>query len=422
MERDMTEVYAPDNRGKAMVEIPPYWADPHMTEFNVSVSDCRKTDSGYTVIISEEVAKPAGGGQAGDRGKLIIEDKEVEFWDTVSHEGSPCLVTNDPVPAGTQGLLVIDMKWRESMMRNHTGEHIFVRALQNSLDGIELGTIWIDGTHGTVEVAAQGLEAKHLFRAEERVQRIISDALLVESSIIPADELDESVRAREGVASKHEKLRVVKIDGFDSSACSGIHVQNTRDLMAFKIVDYTIAEGRASIEFQTGYEALTRVSKVYNAVLQRKREYPFEMEQIGSVLDKAKSTREVHGEIVATLVSALELGPQYIMVGDATLRTEYIPGVEIGALRDLAKKAIMPNRSLLLLFTTGEQPSLGKCNVILRTHDTPEAAANYIAEIVEELGGRGGGSQDIYTGGFSSCGEPETLFQRVVERLRERLS
>ncbi len=404
-----------------MADVPLYWTDPENSEFVVSVKDCLKCESGYWAAIAERVVRPSGGGQAGDRGVLLAGEEEVEFKDTISHDGVVYLVTEAPIQQGTEAILRLDMEWRKSMMKNHTGEHLFVRALQNRVEGLELGSIWIDGKHGTVEVSSGALSPEDLFEAEADVQRIISDALTVDSSIVGAGEIDDSIRAREGVTSKHEKLRIVKIEGFDSSACSGIHVRNTKDLVAFKIIDYELTEGRATIEFLTGLDALSRMSVVYNEVLQRKREYPYEIEQIGSILDKAKSIREIHGETVRTLLETLERVTEYTTIGEYSLRSEYLPGVGVGQLRDLVKGIEMPNQSILLLFTPGEQPSIGKCNLILRTHNTPEDASWYIAKIVEELGGRGGGSQSIYTGGFAACPNPADLYERIIGRLSETL-
>ena len=52
----------------------------------------------------------------------------------------------------------------------------------------------------------------------------------------------------------------------------------------------------------------------------------------------------------------------------------------------------------------------------------PNDTAFYISDIVEDLGGRGGGSSESYTGGFTEVSDPEDLFQTIVDRVRKNWS
>jgi alanyl-tRNA synthetase len=400
---------------------PIYWTKPHQSEFSVRILKCKQDNGRYYVQISEPVVKPPGGGQAGDRGSLVADSSEVIFVDCLIDEETAVLVTEAPLAEDTSATLRIDMEWRRAMMRNHTGEHLFVRALMEASAGVELGAIWIDGKHGTAEVIGGEISTQNIFDAESRVQKAISDALDVKTRVVDARDVDESVRAREGVTSRHEKLRIVEIVGFDQSACSGIHVTNTAEIAVFKVVDFSVEEDRAHIEFMTGPAALKVVSSVYNQVLARKHGYPFEMEQVGAVLDKSKGMVESRDALIESLFEALAAGPVYHESGGVLLRTEYLPGLDAKMLRNLANRIQTPDQSILLLFTPGDM-SDKKCNLVLRTKGTPSDAPFYVSRLVSDLGGRGGGSHEVYTGGFTDVQDARALFESLVTGIRGIIS
>ncbi|MHA1741217.1 MAG: alanyl-tRNA editing protein, partial [Candidatus Thorarchaeota archaeon] len=73
-----------------------YWEDPLESEFRVTVTSCRRTERGYEITIDEHVARPEGGGQAGDRGTLEVGGAIVRFVDTVEDNGSVVLICEAP--------------------------------------------------------------------------------------------------------------------------------------------------------------------------------------------------------------------------------------------------------------------------------------------------------------------------------------
>ena len=132
------------------------------------------------------------------------------------------------------------------------------------------------GDKGTVELLGDELDLNLLATAESNVQKYILEDRPVESQIVDSKELDPETRAREGVSDQHEKLRIVSVEGIDKSACSGIHVQRTGDIGVFKILDFKHGQGTTRIEFTSHSSALESLSSIYNTVLYRKHEFPYE--------------------------------------------------------------------------------------------------------------------------------------------------
>jgi alanyl-tRNA synthetase len=393
----------------------PYWEDPYKFVFDAKIVSSSKQKDGFLIGLSEDVVRPEGGGQAGDRGVIKLATQEVPFSNTISSDDGATLVTSMTIEE-QECEIHIDKEWRLAMMRNHTGEHLFMSAMKKIDSNIELGYIWIDGMKGTVEVEGL-LNESDIFTAEELVQRWIMSEIPVNTRYVASTELDESVRARESVTEKHDQVRILQIEGVDKSACSGTHVSNTGEIHAFKILDYSTVESGLRVEFGTAEHALNVLSKIYNQVLPRKKSYPFEMHQIGPVLDKAKRTADEMEEMTEKVAQLLAEGPHIEELDAIEFRNEFLPGFEIKQMREILMSMSFDRPTAILYFAPGT-----KSNLIFWTHSLEKEASEYIGDIVASLGGRGGGSRDAYNGGFTDVEDPRKLYDELVTRLRTALS
>ena len=395
---------------------PYYWNDPHKSEFQIKIVSSFEADGHQYIEIQEPVVKPTGGGQAGDRGVIVFEGKEYPFIDTIIHDEKIVLVVKNVVPGRGNGQLKIDMEWRREMMTNHTSEHIFVGALKKRYHDAKLGRIWIDGIHGTIVLEDVNLTMEEILEVEPEVTNIIDEKIPVTTEIVKADEVDESVRAREGVTSKHKKIRLVKVGKFDTSACSGVHVTNTSEIGAFKIIDIKILDNEIYIEFVSGKKAIEILNHVYNEVLLRKYDYPFEIVQLGAIIDKSKVIQNSYDHLLEKVLQLFRQGIQKEKIGEVEFWFEYLPGLDSATIKHLLKELHLKAPSITLFFAPGR-----KTNFTLWTKGMPKNAAFYVSELVDNLGGRGGGSDEVYTGGFTEVDDPEKLFNSIVNGVRNRL-
>jgi alanyl-tRNA synthetase len=393
-----------------------YWEDPLRMQFDVTIASIVEIDGQTYIKINEPVVKPSGGGQAGDRGTIEIDGKSIEFIDTARQEGSSLLLISHALEGGKSAVLKIDIKWRMSMMRNHTAEHLFVGFLKKNHQRMDLGRIWIDGNHGTITLQGIALTNQDILEAESHVQRQIAKQLQVVTKIVSTNEVSESVRAREGVTSKHDTIRIVNVGEVDSSACSGIHVTNTGDIRAFKIIDIKTHLDETHIEFITGEIAIDKLVSLFNVALLRRHSYPLEYEQLEAVLDKAKALQESYEGALQKIIELMKNGPQKEMIGDVEFWYEYMPGFDTNSIREILRNVITQSPCIILFFAAG-----AKTNFVFWARGMPNDAAYYVHDIVASLGGRGGGSKESYTGGFADASNPLELYHEVVKSVKDIL-
>ena len=334
----------------------------------------------------------------------------------MQRDGVAVMLTEKGLTRGAKPTLVIDMDWRLSIMRNHTAEHLLAAALKERYPLLKPGAMWIDGNHGTVEMIGAKVSLQELFSAEKDVQNTIHRNVPVSTESVKASELDKSIRAREGVEAKHEMVRIVRIGDSDAAACSGTHVLRTGDIGVFKIIDYKIEEESVHVEFVTGKRAVTILYDLFNAALERRRSHPFELEQLGTVLDRGKQVSSDFAKALEKVEHLLNRGPTIEDIGGISFRHELLPGFDVNSLKRILKNITLDVPSAILYFTPGE-----KCNLVFWTNDLPHEANFYVSDAVTKLGGKGGGSKQVYTGGFSDVDNPEEVYNDLVEQVKRQL-
>jgi len=386
------------------------------SQFSVKIKSCDRQNDVYHISIDKDVIRPEGGGQAGERGTLVSNAGTIKISNTMSIDSDTILITDKPIEQGTEVTLHIDMEWRSQMMRNHTAEHLFVGQMKIINPDIELGYIWIDGDAGTVEILGESINNNQILEAERGVQLRIFENHSVNSLLLNPEEVTSKVRAREGVQKKHDKIRVVSVTGVDESACSGIHVSHTSEIGVFKIQDIRVHDTSTRIHFVTSHKAIEFLVSVFNDALRRKEMYPFEMEQLGMVLDKSKRTSDSRDELITLVERLLVENSKCETVNEITFTHHYLPGFESKELRVVLKALPKHKKSATLLFSPGR-----KSNMIFWTKGLNQAASFYVSKTVEEMGGRGGGSDDSYTGGFNDVEEPQAVYDKLVQEIRNNL-
>ncbi len=202
-------------------------------------------DAGITAVdaqgvqLDRTVFYPQGGGQAGDRGELVLGDGRVlQIADTRKGE-LPGTIVHIPA-AGQEALLAalapgqrvrarIDMARRQRHMRFHTATHLLCALVPHPVDGCSITADYarldfhmndpLDKaalTSGIARLVAEAHPVRHRWISEEELD---ANPGLVRSM---------SVQPPRGLG----RVRVLEIDGVDLQPCGGTHVANSAEVGA----------------------------------------------------------------------------------------------------------------------------------------------------------------------------------------------
>ena len=189
------------------------------------------------VQLDRTVFYPHGGGQAGDRGELVLADgRVIAIADTRKGEQPGDIVHVLANPEDRAALAVgaavrarIDVERRRAHMRFHTATHLLCALIPHPVDGCSITADYARlDFHMTDPLDKLALEAG--------LERLVAEAHPVSQRWITDAELDAnpglvrsmSVQPPRGTG----RVRLLEVQDVDLQPCGGTHVANTADIGA----------------------------------------------------------------------------------------------------------------------------------------------------------------------------------------------
>lgn len=192
------------------------------------------------VQLDRTVFYPHGGGQAGDRGELVLADgRAIPVADTRKGE-QPGAVVHVLANAGELAafavgarlLARIDVERRRAHMRFHTATHLLCALIPHPVDGCSITAEYARlDFHMTDPLDKAAIEAG--------LDRLVAEAHPVSHRWITDAELDANAGLVRSMSVQPPRgtgrVRLLEIDGVDLQPCGGTHVANTSEIGALVV-------------------------------------------------------------------------------------------------------------------------------------------------------------------------------------------
>jgi len=190
------------------------------------------------VQLDRTVFYPQGGGQAGDRGELVLADgRRLAIDDTRKGKDAPGEIVHVPAPdrdallaslkPGDAVRACIDMQRRQRHMRFHTATHLLCALVPHPVDGCSITADYARlDFHMTDPLDKEALTSG--------IARLVGEARPVRWRWISEAELDANPQLVRSMSVQpprgQGRVRVIEIDGVDLQPCGGTHVSNTAEV------------------------------------------------------------------------------------------------------------------------------------------------------------------------------------------------
>ncbi len=217
--------------------------------FKTKIKERGSKDNKNFVVLDKTLFYPDGkGGQLGDRGK--IDGVDVIY---VKEENGKILHFISSQIEKDEVCCEIDKERRLEISREHTSQHILSRVILN-LFNLETLSFHMGEEYSTIDTPYFEFNSSLIERVEFEVMKIIEDGRKVKKYFVEEGELEKLSIRKEGYVKG--KIRIVEIENFDMTMCGGTHVDNTKDILLFKIIkNEKIKENLERIYFKSGFRA-----------------------------------------------------------------------------------------------------------------------------------------------------------------------
>ncbi|MDN5436448.1 MAG: alanine--tRNA ligase [Lactococcus sp.] len=384
-----------------------------------------KTAKGLAQVVFAETPFYAEmGGQVADRG-VIMDQAGVVVATVTDVQKAPNGQPLHTVEIVTELFenetytLAIDLKRRNSVIKNHTATHLLHAALHTILGNHatqagslnEVDFLRFDFTHFSAVTADELTEIER--QVNEEIWNAI-DVLTVETDVATAKEMGALALFGE----KYGKtVRVVTIGDYSVELCGGTHVGNTSEIGLFKIIkEEGIGSGTRRIIALTGQKAF-EAFKDQEAILKeiqglvkspQASQTVAKVENLQADLKEAQKNLESLSAKMASAQSD-ELFQNVETANGITYIAAKVAAKDAGALRSLADIWKQKNSSdvLVLVAQIGE-----KANLLVASQNGDIKAGNLVKALAPFIDGRGGGKPDMaMAGGTNPAGIAELLEQ-----------
>lgn len=386
-----------------------------------------KKKNQYQIVLAETPFYAESGGQAGDRGELIVDGQSLKVVDT-QKENDLIIHIVSRLPDNLSGKVLarVHAQRRAATSQNHTATHLMHAALHQIVgehalqkgQNVDNNRLRFDFSH------YQKVTDEELVAIEKMVnEKIRQNIPLDERRDVPIAEAKEMGAMMLFGEKYGEAVRVITFEeGFSQELCGGTHVPATGEIGLFKIVkEDSVAAGIRRIEAVTaaGAEAyineqLQELNDVRNLLKSNDL-----VKGISNLQEDNKNLKREVEKLLAAQASNLkgDLKQKFEERNGINFLAARIPLSDAGAVKTLAfqLEKETENAFILLASENAGKPLL----TLMINQDLAKAkelnAGQIIRELAREIKGGGGGQAHFATAG----GKDASGLDRAVAKVGE---
>jgi alanyl-tRNA synthetase len=197
---------------------------------------------------------PEGGGQVGDKGRIVVDGEEIKILNSIKENDLPIVLT-DKLPSNIKGKVKaqVNSEERRRTENNHTATHLLHAALRSVLgDHVQQKGSLVNHKHLRFDFAHfQKMTNDEVRRVEEIVNTQIRRNISIrEDRNMPIDDA-KTAGAMMLFGEKYgDRVRMITFDPeYSIELCGGCHVSQTGQIGPFKITsESAVAAGVRRIE------------------------------------------------------------------------------------------------------------------------------------------------------------------------------
>lgn len=379
------------------------------------------------IIVSDKTSFYAeGGGQVADTGFIITDDAKAKVYnvqkkkDVILHY----VEVEEGKLESCNALFKVNKQRRLDITRNHTATHLLDQALRNLLsDEVKQAGSLVDEYKLRFDFTyPNALTKDEIKKIEDEVNEKIREQLPVKKEIMSYKE-SEKLGAIGLFEDKYKDMvRVVSVSDYSKELCGGCHVNNSSEILMFKIIqESSAASGIRRIEAITGkkvYEYLNKNIELINSISDELKTNP------KNILSRAKSLNEEIKQLKDDIQKLKEFNEKDIYkdiesevkdINGINLLIHKFENEDLDTLRNFENRIKDKYKDLIIVFATV------KDNKIIFTASVSDSltdkynAGKIVKEVSKITGGNGGGKKNFAQAGGKDISKLDEALEKVYD-------
>lgn len=395
------------------------------------------SESDKAVIILDKTPFYAeSGGQIGDTGYLKSDNGLIRVYNTKKTADDIFYhfveVENGEFKKGDIVEAKIDVDRREDIKRNHSATHLLNKALKTVLGNHinQAGSLVTDERLRFDFTHYEAITKEQLSEIERIVNKSIYDNLPVNINEMSLKESQE-IGAVGLFEDKYKDIvRVVDMGGYSTELCGGTHVNNSSEIMMFKILSESgIAAGVRRIEAITAFRVYDYMNHMIEKEdnISRLLKTPKDSleDKISSILEEEKELNKT----IESFKSSVENG----LIDSLVEKAKDIDGVKTiiaklndldgQSLKNMADKIQAKDEDYISLFASVvEDKIIYVCSVSKALVKKNIKAGDLVKFVAQYTGGNGGGRPDFAQAGGKDVDKLDEALLKLEDFIKEKIN
>jgi alanyl-tRNA synthetase len=372
------------------------------------------------------------GGQVGDTGWLYSDDHNSVLADVagctkpVQGVFAHRVVARQAIHIGDVVDTVVNGEVRAATMRNHTATHLLHAALREVLGKhVKQAGSLVDPTRLRFDFSHfSGVADEELQEIEEIVNKeVLKNTPVMTFVDVPIDAAVNEMGAMALFGEKYgDKVRVVKIGGFSTELCGGIHTGATGEIGLIKLLgESSVSSGVRRVEAVTGTGSLAEFRRDFDvarvagqisggggaeALRQKMAAQEEEMKKLRRELDQAR--------MKSAAASTENAADAAVEVKGVKVLAQRVDGLDKNQMRSLVDGLRTKLGSGVVVLGAAVE---GKATLIAGvTKDLTDRvqAGKVVSALAAMVGGKGGGRPDLAEAGGSDLGQLDAALKSAA--------
>ncbi|MDD7306336.1 MAG: alanine--tRNA ligase [Peptoniphilaceae bacterium] len=324
--------------------------------------------------------------------------------------------------------LEVNRQRRLDITRNHSATHLLDQALRDVLGDhvhqagslVDPHKLRFDFTH------SKALSKEEIKKIEDLVNQKIREELSVKKEIMAYKD-SEKIGAIGLFEDKYkDQVRVVSIGDYSKELCGGCHVDNSSEILMFKIIqESSAASGVRRIEAITGkevYKYLNEKIDTINKIAQNLGTNSNSIEaRINSLQEEISKQKEEikrlksssNKDIFASVKESIQT------LNDINLLVYKFDNEDMDTLRDFENRIKNIYDKIVIVFANVKDGKLIFTVSVSDSLTNKYNAGKIVREVAQIAGGNGGGRKNFAQAGASDISKVDLALEKAIEIIKE---
>jgi len=234
-----------------------------------------KNKTSYDVVFNQTPFYAEGGGQIGDTGRIKLNDKDINIFNTVKENNLIIHKLKElPKELDEELYVQVDKQKRDACSRNHSATHLLHESLRKRLGNhvTQKGSL-VNSNHLRFDFSHfSPLSGEELKAIEYDVNQKILQNILINEQNISLDEAKEQDVLMLFGEKYDNQVRMIQFAA-SKELCGGTHVNSTSEIGLFKIIsEGSVSAGTRRLEAITGMQVIDNINKYKSKIDELEKE------------------------------------------------------------------------------------------------------------------------------------------------------